>query len=195
MIVELLAVSKNDEYYTPVYAINPLLPYLKNFKKIWCPFDTDESYFVKVLRDNGHEVINTHLSSGGNFFQLDPNCDAIVSNPPYSLKTEVLERLFFLKKPFAMLMGIVGLFESRRFYLFQDNKFELLIFNKRVSYHTSYKTETTDLSPPFSSVYVCHNILPHTVEFAEINKSLKSCRTEKKKNKFQLSLFGAEVGA
>ena len=75
-----------------------------------------------------------------------------------SIKTEVFERLFELNKPFAMLVGVVGLFESQaRFNMFKDNKFELMYFNKRVSYLRSYQDEKPALNPPFSSVYVCHN--------------------------------------
>jgi len=28
---------KNDEYYTPAYAVRPILKYLKPNAKIWCP--------------------------------------------------------------------------------------------------------------------------------------------------------------
>ena len=53
---------------------------------------------------------------GGDFFKIRPkgNIDYVISNPPYSLKTEVFERLFKLGTPFAMLVGVVGLFESQK---------------------------------------------------------------------------------
>ena len=86
-------------------------------------------------------------------------------------KTQVFERLFELNKPFAMLVGVVGLFESQaRFNMFKDNKFELMYFNKRVSYLRSYQDEKPALNPPFSSVYVCHNILPKQIVFEVIDK-------------------------
>ena len=78
---------KNDEYYTPKYAIEPLLPFLKPFKKIWCPFDMEWSNYVKMLSKD-HDVIYTHKDTGGDFFKIEvPECDAIVSNPPYSCLT------------------------------------------------------------------------------------------------------------
>ena len=40
----------NDEYYTPNYAITPILRYLKPNSIVWCPFDTDKSNYVKMLR-------------------------------------------------------------------------------------------------------------------------------------------------
>ena len=150
--------NKQDEYMTPRYAIKPLLKYLDGFKTIWCPFDTSESRYVELLSTN--------------FFKISPpDCDCIISNPPYSLKTEVFERLFELNKPFAMLVGVVGIFESQaRFNMFKDNKFELMYFNKRVSYLRSYQDEKPALNPPFSSVYVCHNILPRQIVFETVDK-------------------------
>lgn len=163
--------SKNDECYTPLYAVKPIAKYLKPNSTIWCPFDTDESYFVKHFRSKGHTVVNTHLDMGRDFFQHYEHCDYIISNPPYSLKTDVLDRLFFLNKPFAMLLGVVGLFESqKRFDLFKTNDFEVMYLNRRVSYFNSFADQTPKLNPPFSSVYLCHKILPKQIMFEEVDK-------------------------
>lgn len=139
---------------------------------IWCPFDTDESLFVKEFRKLGYEVIATHIQNNQNFFEIDvPDCDYIISNPPYSCKGDVLDRLFEIGKPFAMLVGVVGLFESqKRFNMFKHNDFEIMYFNKRVSYFKDYADQKPSLNPPFSSVYVCHSILPKQIVFEEINK-------------------------
>ena len=143
---------------------------------MWCPFDTDESLFVKILREHGCDVIATHIDDGGDFFELVDSdicewADYIVSNPPYSLKTEVLETLFATGKPFAMLVGVVGLFESqRRFDMFKNNIFEIMYMNRRVAYFKDYKEQKPSLNPPFSSVYVCHGMLPSQIVFEEIVK-------------------------
>lgn len=172
-----VASSGNDEFYTPVYAITPLLrhlppPYPDRQVSIWCPFDTEESLFVRLFRLFGYRVTATHISTGQDFFTTEPPpCDYIISNPPYSLKGEVLERLFDLNKPFAMLVGVVGLFESQhRFEMFRDHDFEIMYFNRRVAYFKSYEDPTPSLNPPFSSVYVCRGILPKTIVFEEISK-------------------------
>ena len=172
MKMDVVAGSKNDEFYTPDYAIEPLLKYVKRSSVVWCPFDTDKSRYVSLLKKHGCKVINTHIENGDDFFDtLVPNCDIIISNPPYSLKTEVLERLFSLKKPFAMLVGVVGLFESkRRFEMFRDNEFEIMYFDKRVSYYQSYFDHKPTSHPPFSSVYVCHGVLPKKIVFEELPK-------------------------
>jgi hypothetical protein len=166
-----VAGSGNDEFYTPEYAVKPILKYIKPNSTVWCPFDTDESHFVKMLRAEGHDVIATHINQGLDFFETSMECNYIISNPPYSKKTEVLQRLFELDIPFAMLLGVVGLFESQvRFEMFRDNKFEVLYMNRRVSYFKDYGEQKPSLNPPFSSVYLCSGMLPKQLVFEEIKK-------------------------
>ena len=168
-----VAGSGNDEFYTPRYAIRPILKYLKPNSIVWCPFDTEDSLFKELLENEGHTVILSHIGDGGDFFELEipKSVDYIISNPPYSLKNEVFENLFSRGTPFAMLVGVVGLFESqKRFEMFRDNKFEVMYMNRRVSYFKSYEDQKPALNPPFSSVYLCSNILPTQILFEEINK-------------------------
>jgi len=166
-----LVCKKQDEFYTPEYAIAPLQKYIENGKKVWCPFDTEQSLFVKMFSKT-NKVINTHIFSGTDFFNCSvPECDYIISNPPYSLKYEVFKRLFEIGKPFAMLVGVVGLFESqKRYTMFRDNDFEIMYFNKRISYFQDYTDVKPKLNPPFSSVYLCKNILPKQIIFEEVQK-------------------------
>ena len=173
MKMDIVAGSGNDEFYTPIYAVLPIVKYLKPLSTIWCPFDTEQSNFVKHFRSLGYKVIATHITTGTDFFECEiPDCDYIVSNPPYSLKTEVLKRLFEISKPFAMLVGVVGLFESqRRFELFRDNEFEVMYLNRRVAYFKSYEEQKPSLNPPFSSIYICSKVLPERIVFEEINRN------------------------
>lgn len=83
----------------------------------------------------------------------------------------MLERLFSFDKPFAMLLGVVGLFESqKRFEMFRDNNFEIMYMNKRVSYMKDFTSGKTALNPPFSSVYITRDMLPKQIVFEEIDK-------------------------
>ncbi len=172
MKMDVVAGSGNNEYYTPPYAIKPIIKYLKPHSTIWCPFDTEESNYVKMLREAGNDVIATHIDSGGDFFKIEPpKCDYIISNPPFSLKQKVFRRLFEIGTPFAMLVGVVGLFESQtRFEMFRDNEFELMYFNKRISFFKDYADQKPSFNPPFSSVYVCHHVLPKQIVFEEIRR-------------------------
>ena len=172
MKMDKVAGSGNDEFYTPDYAITPILKYIPPGSSVWCPFDTERSRFVQLLREHGCQVTATHIESGGDFFSTFVDCEYIISNPPYSIKGEVLARLFEMGKPFAMLVGVVGLFESqKRFEMFRDNPFEIMYLNRRVAYLKDYDDEKPAINPPFSSVYICSGVLPASIVFEEIDKT------------------------
>ena len=71
----------------------------------------------------------------------------------------------------AMLVGVVGLFESqRRFNMFASNTFEIMYMNKCISYHKDFESDKTALNPPFSSVWLKSGVLPQQILFDVINK-------------------------
>ena len=161
--------NKLDEYYTKEYAITPLLKYIPTKTTVWCPFDKEESNFVKLLREHGCNVIYSHIDTGQDFFEYEPQkYNYIVSNPPYSLRERILERLFLLQKPFALLINEAGLFDSKkRFELLKNNKFEIMVFDSRVDY---IKGTEVMKGVPFKSIFLCSNILPTTYVFEALIK-------------------------
>lgn len=174
MKLDEVAKSGNDEFYTPPYAVEPILKYIEPHSNVWCPFDTADSWFVKLLEMNGHNVVRSHLDDGHDFFKTEAptGVDYIISNPPYSVKGEVLSRLFDLGVPFAMLVGGVGIFESqKRFDMFKENDFEIMYMNRRVSYFQDYAEQKPSKNPPFSSVYLTSGVLPEKIIFEEIDKT------------------------
>lgn len=160
--------KKQDEYYTKEYAIMPILKHIPENAVVWCPFDKERSNFVKLLRENGSKVIFSHIEDGKDFFNYEPeNYDVIVSNPPYSLREKILERLFILGKPFALLINEAGLFDSKiRYDLLKNNPFEIMIFNKRIGY---FRDDEDLKSVPFKSIYLCSQLLPRKIIFHDIN--------------------------
>ena len=67
----LYSAGGNDECYTPAYGVEPILKYIPKGAVVWCPFDTEESNFVKELRASGHKVVATHISQGADFFKTE----------------------------------------------------------------------------------------------------------------------------
>ncbi|WP_137598192.1 hypothetical protein [Paucilactobacillus kaifaensis] len=161
--------AKSDEWYTPVAAVEAIVPYIKQFKTIWCPFDKPDSNYVKVLKKNGFTVINTHIEMGGDFLAVEiPECDAIVSNPPYSIKDNILERLFKIDKPFAMLMNVAGLYDSkRRFELLERHPVSHLYIYPRIKFFNDDKKSSVS-SPTYQSAYVCYRILENRIELKKL---------------------------
>ena len=50
----------------------PIIKYIDRGNKpqytVWCPFDTEESEYVKLIRKEGYKVIASHIDEGKNFF-------------------------------------------------------------------------------------------------------------------------------
>ena len=160
--------GKSDEWFTPNDAIFPILKYIKPNSIIWCPFDIAESNFVKIFEGKGYKVICSHIDEGGDFFKYEPeHYDIIISNPPYSLRNDILKRLFDLEKPFAMLMNTNGLFDSKvRWDLFKNNNFTLMYLSGRVNYMKEYGLVEKS-SPPFQSAYICSRLSDKQIIFEE----------------------------
>lgn len=160
--------SRNDEYYTPAYAVRPIMNYLKPGAVIWCSFDTEESQYVKIFTENGFTVIHGHIWTGQDFFTVPvPDCDYIISNPPYSWKGEVIKRLHEIKKTFAMPINFQGIFGSReRFKMFGENRVEMLWLSPRVSYIRG--DGKPEKRAPFQSGYLCSGICGRQLEFEYI---------------------------
>lgn len=162
--------SKNDECYTPEYAVYPIIKRLLPGSTVWCPFDTADSAYVKVLRENGFNVIHTHIFDGQDFFEQEvPECDYIISNPPFSLKGEVFKHLYEIGKPFAMLINFQGIFDHKdRFELFKNHRVEMLWLSPRVNYIRPNGSNAGGV--PFQSGYLCSGICEKQLEFEYVNK-------------------------
>lgn len=159
-----------DEYYSPQNVVDMILPYIKErgFKKIWCPFDTAESLFVQTFQKEGFEVSFGHIRTGQDFFEIrEPQGEVVVSNPPFSKRDGIFERLCDLDVPFALVMNFNGLFDSkRRARLFKSHGVELIVPFGRMKF--IHEGEAIANHPNFQSVYVCRGILDgrNKIEFS-----------------------------
>lgn len=163
----------SDEVYTPAYAVKPLLKYLdlwcnKSYYTIWCPFDKSDSEYVKILDRPGYKVIYSHIDEGKNFFYYEPNepYDFIISNPPFSIKDDIIKHLYELNKPYAMLFPIPTLQGQKRFPYMKDC--QALIFDKRINYYTDITKKEIQKGVSFGSFYLCKNFLPNDLIFEEL---------------------------
>lgn len=164
--------KESDEYYTPKEAVLPIIKYINKGNKIsytiWCPFDTEESEYVKCIRADGNKVIHSHIDEGKNFFYYEPEeeYDYIISNPPFSIKDDVLKRLNELNKPFAMLLPLPTLQGQKRFEYLKDC--QALIFDKRINFWQDEKHTKMAKGVAFASIYICKDFLPQDLIFEKI---------------------------
>lgn len=165
----------SDEVYTPEYAVRPILKYLDNFCNkpqytIWCPFDKEDSSYVKIFKEAGYKVIFSHIDEGKNFFTYEPkeHYDFIISNPPFSIKDDILKRLKELDKPFAILLPLPALQGQKRFKYLKNC--EALIFDKRIEFYKDKETKEIMKGISFASIYLCYKFLPQDLIFEELKK-------------------------
>jgi len=130
-----------DDFQTPPEALEPLYPFLKHGSTIWeCA--CGKGYLVKALQERGYKVIGTDILTGVDFLKTDmPEADYIVTNPPYSLKQQFLERCYELKKPFALLLPLTTFETAKRQRLFKQYGLEVIFFDKRINFETPNKIE------------------------------------------------------
>ena len=135
---------------------------------MWCPFDTEESEFVVVLKENGYKVINTHLIYGQDFYTYEPDeyWDVIISNPPFTNKRKIFERALSFNKPFALMMSNTWLNDSAPKQLFKKKQLQLLMFDKRIKF---LNKGIVNNKITFSTSYYCYNLLPKDIIMEELS--------------------------
>lgn len=138
---------------------------------------------VSVLPDiqaGGWQVERSSIDDGQDFFTYQPeDFDVIVSNPPYTQKDRVIERLYELEKPFAVLLPLNSLQGVGRYRYFK-NGIQILTFDKRIGFHNAESMEEYKKGSSFATAYFCRDILPRDLileELREYRKPLKESLT------------------
>ena len=160
--------GNNDELYTPEYAVEPILKYIPDDVVVWCPFDKEQSEFVKLISKK-NKVIHTHLDNNEDFLSYEPDeeWDIIVSNPPFTNKRLFFERALSFNKPFALIMTNTWLNDSAPKQLFKDKDLQLLMFDKRMKFVSPDGRDNDKIT--FSSSYYCWNFLPKQIIMEELD--------------------------
>ena len=163
-----------DEQYTPRAGVEILLPHIQHLKDkiIWCPFDKEDSQFVKVLKENGFNVVYSHIEYGQDFFTYEPEkWDVIISNPPYKNKRAYWERCIKLGKPFALLLPVNILSDSAINATLRERERELclLIPDKRMRFYNAVTGEV-GAQPTFKAVYLGVRIFDRQIILEDLQK-------------------------
>jgi len=119
--------TKYDDYMTPNYAWDNIKDYIPKDKIIWEAFygNGKSGNYLKTL---GFNVIHEDID----FFNNDKG-DIIVSNPPFTIKKEILIRLKELNKPFILIMPCSTLTTQYIRTLFK-NDIQIIIPRKRIQF-------------------------------------------------------------
>ena len=131
-------VTKNllsDEWYTDQETVDLcwLLLGVEHGDVICCPFDSEESLFVKKAKLLGHEVIygiSNFLDSENYKF------DKLITNPPFSIKDLVIQKVYEYNKPGLLILPMDSLGGVKRHSLYREYSPPAVFMpTRRVSYY------------------------------------------------------------
>lgn len=110
----------------------------KELSVVWECAGTEESTIVKAFESVGINCIATDIKTGTDFLtcEIPHDVQAVVTNPPYSLKDEFIARAVYHAIPFAFLVPITTLGGITRGKLFKQlgSNISLRIYSKRIDF-------------------------------------------------------------
>ena len=145
---------RGDEYFTLDKDAETIAQHIIRPMQVWLPFNDRGNAFDRILPQHGHKVICTD----GDFFATEPpqGTEAVISNPPFSRKKEVIYRLDELGLKYALIMPFLWLNDGIPF----DHAHQLMMFRKRM--HFTLEAGGVELNRPRQNCVVLSNgLLTH----------------------------------
>jgi len=137
---------------TPKYAWDNIRHLIPVDKVIWEPFYGDGKS-GEYLRELGFEVIHEPID----FFQNNLG-EIIVSNPPFSLTKQILQKLLIIDKPFILLLPSSKI-NTSYFREWKDKNIQIIIPRKRIHFTKILNGEKIKTnSCNFDCFYYCYKI-------------------------------------
>ena len=148
---------------TPKSAWENIKQYIPKDKVIWeCFYGNGKS--GEYLREMGYEVIHEDID----FFSNDKG-DIIISNPPFTKKKEVFQRLIDLDKPFIMVCPQQLIFTQYFKKIMENKTLQIIIPRRRIQFiKIKDGEELKENKCNFDCFYYCHKInLPKDIVFMD----------------------------
>lgn len=154
-----------DHVATPRWVVEDIYDRIniRSFCSCWFPFNNYDSEFKLKADELKLKYLATHIFDdlGNDFFITLPPKDTelMISNPPFSIQNEIIERAFWLIengyiKSFALLLPLATLETPKRanIYEYWEDKLSVIIFKKRIRFlgHTQVFNK--------ACCWVCYNI-------------------------------------
>ena len=144
-----------DDYMTPESAWKAIDKYIPKDKVVWEPFygnGESGTLLKKYCKDVIHKDIDFFTNNEG---------EQVISNPPYSMKKEVLTRLKELNKPFILIMPCSTLATTYCRNLFK-NDIQIIIPRTRIQFIKIDKDTKKIIETPnkcnFDCFYYCYKM-------------------------------------
>jgi hypothetical protein len=141
---------KADFFQTNAAALRPLIPMLDRLQDarerkltVWEPA-AGHGRLSDGLSEAGYRVLDTDIVYAGkdrrDFLVWEPpdDWDCLVTNPPFSIKTQWIRRCYELGRPFALLLPYSGLERHDHQDLFREYGIDIVVFKSRPEFRTPY---------------------------------------------------------
>lgn len=126
----------SDEWYTDQKTVNKCIELLdlKGHEVVMCPFDSEHSLFVQTLKKLGHTVIYEIQD----FLEANYLYDVLVTNPPFSIKDLVIEKVLSSGKKSVLVLPLDSLGGVKRHSLYAKFGYpSIYIPTRRIGYFNS----------------------------------------------------------
>lgn len=162
---EFMKENDKDHVATPRYVVEDIyrLINVTSYKSIWFPFNNYDSEFKLKADELKLQYKATHIFDdlGNDFFKTEPppECDLLISNPPFSLQNKIIEHTFKLVeekkiRAFALLLPLATLETPTRAEMYEkhSDKLSIIVFKKRIKFlgHTQVFNK--------GCCWICYNI-------------------------------------
>ena len=131
-------ITKNlysDEWYTSQETVDIAIKLLnpEPDSLILCPYDSENSWFVKTLEAMEHTVIYGIDDFIEGDFRL---CDYIITNPPFSIKDKVIKKVYEYGLKAVLIMPIDALGGVKRHEMYKEYGFpSVYVPSRRITYY------------------------------------------------------------
>jgi hypothetical protein len=137
--LNILKKFKCDDYDTPLYVWKMLLDYLDLGKNtiIYDPFYNNgksKTYLGKLGYDN---IIHENEDFFENYEKY--NYDILISNPPYSIKQNILKILYKIDKPFVLIVptAIISKLYVKNIFKDDIDKIQYIVPGRRLQFEVN----------------------------------------------------------
>ena len=147
----------SDEYYTDPRSWDMIKNYLPNEPVVvYEPF-YGKGHTYNYFKENDYLMLG---KDGLDFFSDDAtimlkNCDCVITNPPFSIKYDIIKRLLKYDVPFILMLPLQVLTTQVFRKSIGDANISLIIPDKRLKYIRNGKLK----SPNFDSCYICYKMV------------------------------------
>ena len=121
----------SDEWFTDQATVDLVVSLLNPIGLICCPFDSSKSLFVKKANSIGKAIYGMT-----DWLEAHYDYDYLMTNPPFSIKDLVIEKVIRFGKPSALVLPLDSVGGVRRHQMYAEGQYPAVyIPTRRIQYY------------------------------------------------------------